>query len=270
MILSAPVFRFAALAAVALLAACSGSEEAPYVERPAEQIYNDAMDKLLVRDYFFATPEFEEVERQHPYSVWATKAQLMAAYSYYQQNKYDDAVSALDRFIDLNPSHPDIAYAYYLKALCYYEQIVDVGRDQQVTQYALQTLDEVVKRFPNSKFSRDAQLKIDLANDHLAGKEMEIGRYYLQRNHQLAAIGRFRRVVDNYQTTTHVPEALHRLTEAYLTLGLTEEAEKTAAVLGHNFPGSEWYQDSYANLAGGDYAEGAFKRSWLRRTLDIF
>ncbi|KZD07013.1 outer membrane protein assembly factor BamD [Oceanibaculum pacificum] len=271
MILPSRALRYAALAAFGLLAACSsGDEEVPYVERPAEQIYNEAMDDMLARDFFYATSQFEEVERQHPYSVWATKAQLMAAYSYYQQNKYDDAIGALNRFIDLNPANQDIAYAYYLKALCYYEQIVDVGRDQQVTQNALTALDDVVKRFPNSKYSRDAQLKIDLAHDHLAGKEMEIGRYYLKRGFHLAAINRFRKVVDEYQTTTHVPEALHRLTEAYYALGLTAEAEKTAAVLGHNFPGSDWYQDSYANVAGGDYAEGAFQKSWFRRTLDIF
>ena len=256
--------RFAGCLALVLLAACSDKEEKPYVERPAETIYNEAMDSLLARDYFQAAPLFEEVERQHPYSSWATKAQLMAAYSYYQQNKYDDAVIALERFIDLHPASPDVAYAYYLKALSYYEQIVDVGRDQRTTRQALDAFDEVVRRFPDSKYARDARLKIDLANDHLAGKEMEIGRYYLTRGHYLAAINRFRKVVDEYQTTTHVPEALHRLTEAYYTLGLTEEAKKAAAVLGHNFPGSEWYQDSYANLAGGPGAENRGEQGLVR------
>jgi outer membrane protein assembly factor BamD len=226
------------------LGACS-QKPPEYVERPVEVLYNTAMDALLAGDYNVAIETFEEVERQHPYSLWATKAQLMTAYAYYLNNLYDDAVIALNRFIQLHPTNRDVAYAYYLKGLSYYEQISDVARDQKMTELALATLDELVKRFPNSKYARDAKLKIDLTNDHLAGKEMEIGRYYHNQRHYLAAINRFRAVVDNYQTTTHVPEALHRLTEAYLALGVTEEARKTAAVLGHNFPGSEWYMDSY-------------------------
>jgi len=169
----------------------------------------------------------------------------MAAYSYYQQNRYDDAIVALDRFIQLHPTNRDVAYAYYLKGLSYYEQISDVARDQEMTEKALSTLDELIKRFPTSKYARDAKLKLDLTYDHLAGKEMEIGRYYHNQGHYLAAINRFKAVIDNYQTTTHVPEALHRLTEAYLALGVPDEARKTAAILGHNFPGSEWYNDSY-------------------------
>jgi outer membrane protein assembly factor BamD len=221
-----------------------------YKERPVEILYNEAMDLMNKEEYTLAAKAFDEVERQHPYSVWATKAQLMAAYVQYQRNKFDEAVIALDRFIQLHPSHKDVAYAYYLKALCYYEQIADVARDQKMTDQAMKALQEVVDRFPNSKFARDAKLKIDLARDHMAGKEMAVGRYYLRQKQYLAAINRFRTVVDNFQTTTHVPEAMHRLIECYEALGLKEEADHTAAVLGYNYPGSEWYSDTYGLVKG--------------------
>ncbi len=222
-----------------------GTEKKEYVEAPVEDLYNAAIDFMQEGKYSSSTEKFDEVERQHPYSVWATKAQLMAAYAYYQANRYDEAVVALDRFIQLHPANKDISYAYYLKALSYYEQISDVARDQKMTELALTSLRELVTRFPNSKYSRDARIKLDLTNDHLAGKEMEIGRYYHSQGQYLAAINRFKAVVETYQTTTHVPEALHRMTEAYFALGLPVEARKTAAVLGHNYPGSEWYIDSY-------------------------
>ncbi len=238
--------RWTCLAAGLLLAACAGSNKDNYVEKPVEDLYNTAMDQLADQYYDKAAKSFDEVERQHPYSVWATKAQLMSAYSLYQAGKYDESIVAADRFIQLHPGHRDIAYAYYLKALDYYVQIADVARDQRATEKAMAALGEVVRRFPDSKYGRDARLKIDLARDHLAGKEMEIGRFYEKRGSYLAAINRFKRVVDQYQTTTHVPEALHRLTECYLALGLTEEAQKTAAVLGYNYPGSSWYGHSYA------------------------
>ncbi len=240
---------FRSLSCVAALAvmltACAGKKEDEYVERPVEDIYNSAVDALLDQRYATAAREFDEVERQHPYSVWATKAQLMAAYAHYQNNRYDDAIVALDRFIQLHPSNRDAPYAYYLKALCYYEQISDVQRDAKMTELALRALEEVVRRFPDTAYARDARLKIDLTYDHLAGKEMEVGRFYLKRGHYIGAMNRFKLVVDKYQTTSHVPEALHRLVECYLALGLTEEARKVAAVLGHNFPGSEWYKDTY-------------------------
>lgn len=248
------------------LAGCSGDDAIPYEERPVADLYNQGMNALLADDYRESARLFQEVERQHPYSVWATKAQLMAAYAYYKRNDYDDAIVALDQFIQLHPGNADVAYAYYLKALSYYEQISDVGRDQKNTALAMQAFNEVIQRFPDSKYSRDARLKIDLTRDHLAGKEMEIGRYYLTRQRYLSAIARFRRVIDDYQTTTHVPEALHRITEAYLALGVTEEAKKTASVLGHNFPGSEWYIDSYALLTGIDVRPEDEKRGWLARS----
>jgi outer membrane protein assembly factor BamD len=256
----------AALAvALPLLAACSGDDEpAPYVEQPVEDLYNTAADTLAVGDdYELAAQQFEEVERQHPYSVWASKAQLMSAYSYYLANSYDDAIGALDRFVALHPGSPEVPYALYLKGLSYYEQISDVHRDQKMTQDALDALGEVVRRFPDSEYARDARLKIDLANDHLAGKEMTIGRYYLSKKNYLAALNRFQTVIRDFQTTTHVPEALHRLVEINLVLGLQGEAQATGAVLGYNFPGSDWYLDSYALLTGEDLRPEAQEGSWI-------
>ena len=256
------------LAALALLAACSSKDKEEYIERPVENIYNAAVDHLSAERYQTAAREFDEVERQHPYSVWATKAQLMAAYAYYQANKYDEAIVGLDRFIQLNPSNRDVGYAYYLKALSYYEQITDVQRDAKLTELALNGLDEVVRRFPDSIYARDSRLKIDLTYDHLAGKEMEVGRFYLQRGQYLASINRFRYVIDKYQTTSHVPEALHRLIECYLALGLKEEAQRTAAVLGYNYPGSDWYQDSFSLVETGKPFAQSEKPGFLRRALN--
>jgi outer membrane protein assembly factor BamD len=247
-----PGFRHLLLAGAVslLLQACAAKDEAPYVERPVGELYNSAVNQLESDNFNEAARQFEEVERQHPYSQWATKAKIMAAYSYYQANKYDDAIIALDRFIQLHPAHPDTPYAYYLKGLSYYEQISDVTRDQKMTEQALSMFTDLMRRFPDSTYARDARLKTDLARDHLAGKEMEIGRTYQRQGHYLAAINRFRAVVDNHQTTTHVPEALHRMVESYLALGVTEEARRIAAVLGHNFPGDAWYGESYALLEG--------------------
>ena len=187
----------------------------------------------------------------------------MSAYSNYQNNKYDDAIVGLDRFIQLHPSNRDVAYAYYLKALCYYEQISDVGRDQRITQQALDALAEVVKRFPESPYARDARLKVELAIDHLAGKEMAVGRYYQSNQQYVGAINRYRVVIERYQTTTHVPEALHRLVESYLSLGVKSEAQEAAAVLGFNFPGSEWYQDSYYLMTGEGTPAPDERRGWF-------
>lgn len=245
-----PSFMFA-LAALLLASACTNKKD-EYVERPVEELYNTAMDNIDAGEYYKAAQAFDEVDRQHPYSVWATKAQLMGAYALYERNKYDDAIIGLDRFIQLHPGNRDIAYAYYLKGLCFYEQITDVSRDQKMTEQALKTLQEVVDRFPASTYARDAKLKIDLARDHIAGKEMAIGHYYLTTKQYLAALNRFKAVAEQFQTTTHVPEALHRMVEIYATLGLEGEAQRTAAVLGHNFPGSDWYEDAYAIIEKGD------------------
>jgi outer membrane protein assembly factor BamD len=248
------------------LAACGSDDEEEYVERPVEELYNEGLDSLHAGENDDAATFFDEVERQHPYSTWATRAQLMAAYAHYREARYDDALNAIDRFLSLHPGHPSAPYAYYLRALCHYEQIADVTRDQKNTELALSALSEVVRRYPESSYARDAQLKIDLTNDHLAGKDMEIGRFYLKRGEYQAAINRFRRVIERYQTTTHVPEALHRLTEAYLALGIVDEAQTAAAVLGHNYPGSEWYADSYLLLTGVDARPQENKDSWISRT----
>lgn len=248
-----------------LLTACDSSDKAAYQERPVEEIYNTAMDRLLSGNPSQAAVDFDEVERQHPYSVWARKSQLMAAYSHYLGNDYDEAIFAAQRFLQLHPGNRDAPYAHYLIAVCYYEQISDVGRDQKLTQLALDALREVVDRYPETEYARDSRLKIDLTRDHLAGKEMEIGRFYLTRGLYAAAINRFRHVIENYQTTTHVPEALHRLTEAYLSLGVADEAKTAAAVLGHNYPGSPWYEDSYALLTGKRLTPEADESSWISR-----
>ncbi|MCE9522157.1 MAG: outer membrane protein assembly factor BamD [Alphaproteobacteria bacterium] len=243
----------AVLALAAPLAACADEDgprprsEAPEV--PVEQIYSEALTQLDKGNWMPCAAAFDEVERQHPYSVWARRAILMSAFCNYQGNKYSEAILASDRFITLHPGNKDAPYAYYLKAVSLYEQIVDVGRDQRRTEQAMAALSDLIRRFPQTDYARDARLKLDLTRDHLAGKEMAIGRYYLKRGEQVAAIARFRTVIETYQTTSHVPEALHRLVEAYLTLGVIKEAKTAAAVLGHNYPGSEWYEDSYNLLA---------------------
>ncbi|MCH2547428.1 MAG: outer membrane protein assembly factor BamD [Alphaproteobacteria bacterium] len=224
---------------------------------PVEELYNDGKNAFDSRDYETAVEKFELVEQQHPYSEWATRSQIMAAYANYQMEEYDSAIAILDRFTRMHPGNENIAYAYYLTALCYYEQISDVGREQSMTEQSRRALTEVVRRFPESEYARAAKLKLDLATDHLAGKEMEVGRYYLKRGDLLAAINRFKLVVENYQTTTHAPEALHRLTEAYLSLGVDSEAKKYAAVLGYNYPDSEWYKDSYKLLVKDSDADDA-------------
>jgi outer membrane protein assembly factor BamD len=248
------------LALLPLLSGCGSSSSdtaktAPV--GPVEQLYNNGVDALNARRFSTADGQFNAVEQNYPYSSWAVNAQLMSGYSQYLQNKYTDSIGTLDRFIQLHPAHRDIAYAYYLRALCYYEQIADIERDQKGTEQAMNALREVVTRFPDTSYARDAKLKIDLCFDHLAGKEMEVGRFYQKQHLYEAAIGRYQRVVDDFQTTNHVPEALARLTEVYLALGLKEQARKTAAVLGYNYPGNEWYSDSYRALVDNGVAHGA-------------
>jgi len=248
-----PVLLFAFI-----LTACGGADdELAYKERGVNQIYNEAIDAMEKRQYATAAQLFDEVERQHPYSNWAKQAQLMAGYAHYKRQKYDDAIVTLDRFIRLHPGAEDVDYAYYLKAMSFYEQISDVHRDQSMTREAMKTLTDVVKRFPGTSYARDAQLKIDLTRDHLAGKEMTIGRYYQKRDQHLAAINRFQTVVEKYDTTTHVQEALYRLTESYMVLGLTPAAKRNASVLGYNYPGSEWYEKAYALMAKSGAAPDA-------------
>ncbi|WP_018997772.1 outer membrane protein assembly factor BamD [Hirschia maritima] len=236
------------MTAALIMAGCSSSnrkQDLAYIEKPVEQLYNDAAKSLDRKQWARATLEFQEVQRQHPYSEWAERAMLMTAYVQYRSKQYNEVVSSAQQYTALYPSSDSAAYAYYLIGLTHFDQITDVGRDQGRTELALAALQDVVRRYPTSEYARDAELKIDMVRDQLAGKEMEIGRYYQKSSEFLAAINRFKRVIDEYETTTHTPEALHRLVESYLSIGLKGQAQAAAAVLGHNYPASEWYEDSY-------------------------
>ena len=238
----------AALAAVLFTAGCATNRkkgDVGYIARDVDTLYSTAKDRLDRGNYQVAAVLFDEVERQHPYSPWARRAQLMSAFSYYMANDFTKSIESSQRFLAIHPGNKDAPYAYYLIALDYYEQISDVTRDQKITSQALDAMNDVIRRYPDTRYAADARLKIDLINDHLGGKEMEIGRFYQRRGQWLAAAVRFRKVVDDYQSTSHTPEALERLTESYLSLGLKEEAKKAAAVLGANYPGSKWYERSY-------------------------
>jgi outer membrane protein assembly factor BamD len=262
----ASVFRYAACAALVIaLAACSGDKDKDKIppEEPVDVLYNRASDLMDQNHYTEAAKAFAEVERQHPYSQWATRAQLMEAYADYQALAYDDAVTAVNAFIDLHPGSSQIAYAYYLKALCNYERIADVRRDQSYARNALKEMQDVVSRFPDTIYAKDATLKIALIYDHLAGAEMSVGRWYMSQKLYIAAIGRFRTVIEKYQMTSHVPEALERLVECYIALGITKEAKATAAVLGYNFPGSDWYEDAYDLLAEKHLTPEPESDSWI-------
>ncbi|MGF1553063.1 MAG: outer membrane protein assembly factor BamD [Paracoccaceae bacterium] len=239
------------LLAAALLAGCSAFESAPEVEElSANEIFERGEAQVAGGQPLAAARTFGEIERLYPFSQLAKRALVMSAYAAYQGGAFGEARASAQRYLDLYPADEEAPYAQYLIALTYYDNIVDVGRDQRTTQNALDALGAVVSRYPASDYARDAQLKIDLTRDHLAGKEMAVGRYYLKRGHYTAAINRFQNVIERYETTSQTPEALHRLVEAYLALGLEREARAAAIVLGTNFPGSEWYTDSYAALTG--------------------
>jgi outer membrane protein assembly factor BamD len=234
-----------------LTAGCSalggknGPQDTGYVARDAESLYTAGKDRLDRGDYEVAAALFDEVERQHPYSPWARRAQLMSAFSYYVRKDYTKAIESAQRFLSIHPGNKDAPYAYYLIAQCYYEQINDVDRDQKITEQALTALNDVQRRYPDTRYATDARVKADLVYDHLAGKEMEIGRFYQKTGQWLAAVIRFQNVVDKYQTTSHAPEALYRLTESNLAIGVPNEAQKYAAVLGANYPGSVWYERAF-------------------------
>ena len=242
---------FPLLAAVLILpaAGCARdrgkADDTGYVARDVNTLYTLAKRYLDQGNYLLAAKMFDEVERQHPYSVWARRAQLMSAFSYYMAQQYPDAISSSRRFLTIHPGNKDAPYANYLIAMSYYQQIEDVRRDQKITQQAADAFGELTRRYPGSRYASDARLKLDLINDHLAGKEMEIGRFYQRQGKWLAATMRFRTVIDKYQTSSHTPEALERLVESYLALGIPAEAQKAAAVLGRNYPGSEWYHRSF-------------------------
>jgi len=258
------------------VAACNNGRERPklaYEERPVELLYNTGYERLERKRWRDAIDYFQEVERQHPYSEWARHSILMQIYAYYQNNSYAEAIAASDRFIQLFPGNPSAAYAYYMKAICFFEQITDVGRDQGYSENALAALREVARRYPDTAYASDALVKIDMVNDQLAGKEMEIGRYYQRANQPLAAMNRYRTVVENeeFQRTSHAPEALYRLVEVSLVLGLTDAARRPGAGLGHNFPGSPWYSEAHALLTDQgerpDVEPEARREGWLSRII---
>ena len=258
-------WNLGAMLLVVGLSACGGNKDADPLppDKPAEQLYGEAEALRQQGNWSQAAAAFEEVDRQHPYSELAKRAEIEAAYAYFESDKYDESVAAAQRFIDLHPGDEATPYAYYLVGLNYYQQISDVGRDQDMTQRALDAFQEMIRRYPQSDYARDASLKLDLIRDHLAGKEMAIGRWYEDKKQYVGAINRFRSVVENYQTTSQVPEALFRLTESYLALGVRNEAQSAAAVLGYNYPGSVWYERSYALLKNQNLEPAKGSGSWL-------
>ena len=243
-----------------LLSGCNTSKvrkDRAYIARDVETLYNVSRDSMQKRQYKLAAAQFDEVERQHPYSVWARRAQLMSAYNYYVAQQYNEAIQSANRFLSLHPGSREAPYAYYIVAVSYYDQISDVDHDQKITQQALDALGELIRRYPGTDYAADAKLKVDLTLDHLAGKEMQIGRFYQTNRQYLAAVLRFRTVIEKYDRTSHIPEALHRLVECYLSLGIPEEAKKAAAVLGYNYPGSKWYDRSFALIGKKSIPEPA-------------
>jgi outer membrane protein assembly factor BamD len=258
------------------VSACAGNkprQKLAYEERPVELLYNTGYQRLQSKRWTDAIDYFQEVERQHPYSEWSRRAILMQVYAYYQNNNYQDAIAAADRFIALFPGNPSAAYAFYMRAICNFEQIVDVGRDQGYAEAALVGLRDVARRYPNTPYATDARVKIDMVNDQLAGKEMAVGRFYQRANQPLAALNRYKAVINNeaFQRSSHTPEALYRLVEVNVALGLNEEATRNAAVLGHNYPGSAWYAEAYALLTERgqrpDVQPEARRESWLQRII---
>jgi outer membrane protein assembly factor BamD len=265
-----------------LLSGCSSATEAwdkvfskddTFVEEPAEKLYNEGLFMINEKkDPKGASKKFEEVDRQHPYSDLARKSLLMSAYAFYTANDYDSCIGAATRYVTLHPGSPDAAYAQFLIAASHYDQIADVSRDQGRTEKAIAALEEVVRKYPTSEYAVSAKAKLEAARDQLAGREMNVGRYYMQKRNYTAAINRFKTVVTQYQTTRHVEEALARLTEAYMAIGIVSEAQTAAAVLGHNFPDSPWYKDAYNLVRSGglepsenqgSYISKAFKKLGL-------
>ena len=243
-----------------------GDKDLPLSDDPPDRLYNEGLYLLNTKhDFKEAAKKFEEVDRQHPYSEWARKSLIMCAYAYYEGRQFDEAIVSAKRYVTLHPGSPDAAYAQYLIGSSYFEQIPDITRDQLGTERALASLDEVVRKFPNTEYAASAKRKIDIAKDQLAGKEMTIGRYYLEKRDYTGAINRFKVVVTQYQTTRHVEEALMRLTEVYMTLGIVDEAQTAAAVLGHNFPDSPWYKDAYRLVKSGGLEPHETQGSWISK-----
>ncbi len=258
------VFAFALIAVA--FAACATDKDLTIPDEPADKLYNEGLYLLQQKkDFKEAAKKFEEVDRQHPYSDWARKALLMQAYSYYEAKEYDDTIVAAKRYVSMHPGSQDAAYAQYLIGSSYYEVIPDVTRDQARTEQAMRELEQVIRRYPNTEYAGSARKKLDVARDQLAGKEMMIGRFYLNKKDFSGAINRFKLVVTQYQTTRHVEEALMRLTESYMALGIVQEAQTAAAVLGHNFPDSPWYQNAYKLVQSGGLEPAENKQSWISK-----
>ena len=269
--------RVVALAMVApMLAGCDtisgwfGDKDEPVLDQPADRLYNEGLYLLNEKkDIKGAAKKFEEVDRQQPYSEWARKSLIMSAYAYYQAGEYEDSISSAKRYIQLHPGSSDAAYAQYLMGSSYFDQIRDISRDQERTEKAISTLEEVVRKYPDTEYAAASKRKIAIARDQLAGKEVMLGRWYLERRDYTGAINRFKVVVTRYQTTRHVEEALLRLTESYMALGIVDEAQTSAAVLGHNFPDSRWYKDAYTLLTSRGLAPSENKGSWISRAFKL-
>src|ERR1700716_1218828 len=265
--------RLLALAPVLLLVGgCSmlngmfGDKDPILPDEPADRLYNEGVYLLNEKkDFKESAKKFEEVDRQHPYSEWARKSLIMSAFAYYEAGSYDESINAAKRYVTLHPGSPDAAYAQYLIGSSYFDQIPDISRDQQRTQRAMEALDEVVRKYPNPEYAVSAKKKIEVARDQLAGKEMDTARFFLKRRQYIAAINRFKVVITQYQTTRHVEEALMRLTETYMSLGIVGEAQTAAAVLGHNFPDSPWYKDAYGLVKGGGLEPSENSASWISK-----
>jgi len=251
----------------ATLGACSLFDKDTVVpDEPADKLYNEGLYLLNSKNTpKEAAKKFEEVDRQHPYSEWARKSLLMSAYAHYEGTEYDDSITAAKRYVTLHPGSPDAAYAQYLIGSSYYDQIPDISRDQQRTQRAMEALDEVSRKYPNTEYAIAAKKKLEMARDQLAGKEMNTARFYQKRRDYIAAINRFKVVITQYQTTRHVEEALMRLTETYMSLGIVNEAQTAAAVLGHNFPDSPWYKDAYRLVKSGGLEPTEDRGSWISK-----
>jgi outer membrane protein assembly factor BamD len=258
---------------VAPLGGCAGlfgdEKHAVLPDEPADKLYNEGLTLLNKREYTDAAKKFEEVDRQHPYSEWARKSLLMSAFAYYETGQHEETIQAARRYVALHPGSADAAYAQYLMASSYFDQIPDVTRDQARTERAMQALDEVVRKYPETEYAESSRRKLEVARDQLAGKEMQIGRYYLEKRNYTGAINRFKAVVTQYQTTRHVEEALMRLTESYMALGIVGEAQTAAAVLGHNFPDSRWYRDAYTLVQNGGQPPAENKDSWISKAFGI-
>lgn len=274
---SRPVMKLAQLAArfavvcallllLAPLGACTSDKDIQLPDDPPDKLYNEGLYLLQnKKDPRAAAKKFEEVDRQHPYSDWARKALIMQAFAYYEAREYDDSISAAKRYVTLHPGSGDAAYAQFLIASSYFEEIPDISRDQGRTEQAMQALEEVARKYPTTEYATSAKKKLEVARDQLAGKEMLVGRWYLDKKDYTGAINRFKTVVTRYQTTRHVEEALMRLTESYMALGIVPEAQTAAAVLGHNFPESPWYKDAYNLVRSGGAEPSENKDSWLSR-----